>query len=408
MNQKPNSTRPHIAIVGRRNVGKSLLVNSLLGQEISLVSDVAGTTLNPLSQSFELVPYGPVIIVDTAGIDDDGELGQKKISETIRIISSSDFVVVVIDARDTLQSKELELIAYLDKIQVNYVVAVNKIEFGINPELLDELKDLRITHFEISCKEKAGIDELKRKITRLLPEDNESTILEGLLLGGDTVVMVEPDNATLPKGNIIRSHIQMIREALDENVNVIICNEKELRPVLNNLKSYPDLIIVDSYSFLYAVSNIPDKVHITTFAMLLARYKGDLKVFAKGLAKINQLKNGDRVLIAEACLHHPKEEEMSQTKIPRWLKYYTKKDLKINVIQGTDFPSDISDYELIIHCNGCLLTHRAMQTRIREAVLMDVPIVNYGSFVSYMNGAIPRALEPFPEALFEWDRVKTN
>lgn len=408
MNRKPNSTRPHIAIVGRRNVGKSLLVNSLLGQEISLVSDVAGTTINPLSKSFELAPYGPVIIVDTAGIDDNGELGQKKISETIKIISSSDFVVVVIDARDTLQSKELELIAYLDKIQVNYIVAVNKIEFGINPELLDELKDLRITHYEISCKEKAGIDELKRKITRLLPEDSELTILEGLLLGGDTVVMVEPDNATLPKGNIIRSHIQMIREALDENVNVIICNEKELRPVLNNLKSYPDLIIVDSYSFLYAVSNIPDKVHITTFAMLLARYKGDLKVFAKGLAKINQLKNGDRVLIAEACLHHPKEEKMSQTKIPRWLKYYTKKDLKINVIQETDFPNDISDYELIIHCNGCMLTHRAMQTRIREAVLMDVPIVNYGSFVSYMNGAIPRALEPFPEALFEWDRVKTN
>ncbi len=405
MNRKPNSTRPHIAIVGRRNVGKSLLVNSLLGQDISLVSDVAGTTLNPLSQSFELTPYGPVIIVDTAGIDDDGELGQERISATIKIISSSDFVVVVVDARDTLSSKELELIAYLDKIQINYVVAVNKIEFGINPELLDELKELRITHFEISCKEKAGIEELKRKITRLLPDDNESTILDGIIISGDTIVMIEPIDSSLPKGKMINSHIQMIREALDENVKVILCKEKELRSTLDNLKSFPDLIIVDSYSFLYAVSNIPDKVRITTFALLLSKFKGDLKTFVRGLTKINQLKNGDRVLIAEACLHHPEEDEMSKTRIPRWLKYHTKKELRIDVMQGSDLPGNISDYDLIIHCNGCLLSKRGMQTRINEAVLMDVPIVNYGSFISYMNGAIPRALVPFTEAYTSWCKI---
>jgi [FeFe] hydrogenase H-cluster maturation GTPase HydF len=312
LNRKPNSTRPHIAIVGRRNVGKSLLVNSLLGSEISLVSDIAGTTINPLSQSFELAPYGPVIIVDTVGIDDDGELGQEKISETIKIISSSDFVVIIIDARDTLHSKELELIVYLDKIRTNYIVAVNKIEFGINPELLDELRELRITHYEISCKEKAGIEELKHKITRLLPEDNdESLILDDIILNGDIIVIVESFDTTQSEGKLIPSHIQMIREALDENVTVIVCREKELRSVLDNLKSFPDLIIVDSYSFLYAISSIPDKIRITTFSMLLARYKGDLNVFVKGLAKINQLKNGDRVLIIEACLHHPKEEEMS-------------------------------------------------------------------------------------------------
>lgn len=408
MNIRPNSTRPHIAIVGRRNVGKSLLVNSLLGRDISLVSDVAGTTQNSLNQSFELAPYGPVIIVDTAGIDDDDQLGQDKISETIKIISSSDFLIVVVDARFTLHSKELELLAYLDKIQVNYIVAVNKIEFGINPQLLDELKELRITHFEISCKEKAGIEELKRKIIRLLPEDNECTILNNVVLSGDTLVMVESYDDNLPKGKMIHSHIQMIREALDENITVILCRQKELRSVIENLRSYPDLIIADSYSFLSAVSNIPEKVKITTFAVLLASFKGDLKVFIRGLAKLNQLKEGDRILIAEACMYHPKEEEMSNVRIPEWFKHYAKKELNIDVIRGTDIPSNISDYDLIIHCNGCMLTRRAMQTRIKEAVLMDVPIVDYGVFISYINGAVPRSLIPFTEAYHEWQKLTIN
>lgn len=406
LNTKPNTTRPHIAIVGRRNVGKSLLVNSLLGKEISLVSDIAGTTLNPLSQSFELAPYGPVIIVDTAGIDDDGELGQEKISETIKIISSSDFVVVVVDARETLQNKELELIAYLDKVQINYVVAVNKIEFGINPELLDELKELRIIHYEISCKEKAGIEELKRKITRLLPEESESKIFDDILLSGDTVVMVEPDDNNLSNKKLVHSHIQMISEALDKNITVIVCKAKGLKSVIDNLKSFPDLMLVDSYSFLFTVSNIPEKVAITTYSILLTKFKGDLKEFVNGLAKINQLKNGDRILIAEACLLHPTEEEMSKTKISSWLKYHTKKELRIDVIQGLDFPDNISDYDLIIHCDGCLITRRVLQTRINEARLLNIPVINYGLFASYMHGAIPRALISFNDALLVWQRIK--
>ncbi len=377
----------------------------MLGQDISNVSDAAGTTTNSIKMSLELFPYGPVVLVDTAGIDDEGELGKQKISETIKILSSSDFALVIVDARETLNGKELELLAYLDKLQINYVVVVNKIEFGVNPNLLDELKELRITHFEVSCKEKAGLEELKRKMVRLLSYDNQSRILEGVISTGNTIVLVVPADLTLPKRKLILSHVQIIREALDENITVIICKEKELRTTIDNLKSYPDLIIVDSYSFLYAVANIPEKIKLTTFSIIMGRYKGNLLDFVNGLRRIEELKNGDRILITEACSYHSEEEEMSNVKIPRWLRYHTKKNLQIDINKGQDFPGNISDYKLIIHCNGTMITHRALQTRINEAKIMDVPIVNYGTLISYMHGAVPRALEPFKEAMAEWEKI---
>jgi len=243
-----NSSRPHIAVVGRRNVGKSLLVNSLLNLQVTKVSELAGTTTEAIETKYELLPYGPVVIVDTAGIDDEGELGRKRITETIKIIASSDFALVVLDARETLQSKELELFAYLDRLQVSYIVAVNKIEFGVNPNLLDELKELRITHFEVSCKEKAGIEELKRRMIRLLPQDDEPPLINDIISSGDVIVMVIPVDAFLPKRRLILSQVHMIREALDENAVVIVCRDKELGSTLSNLKSYPDLVIIDSDS----------------------------------------------------------------------------------------------------------------------------------------------------------------
>ena len=403
MNTKSNSSRPHIAVLGRRNVGKSLLVDSLLGQNGTAGSQSTETIKGRKQQVFELSPYGLVVIVDTAGIDEEGELGKNKISETIKILSSSDFALVVVDARETLQSKEFELLAYLDKLQINYIVAVNKIEFGVNPELLDELRELRITHYEVSCKENAGIEELKRKITRSLSYDNQKPILEDIVSPGDVVLMMIPSDTNVPKGKLILSQVQMIREALDENVTVIICKEKELNTTLNNLKSYPDLIIVDSHAFLFTVANVPDKVRLTTFAILLARHKGDLPIFINGLRKIDALQNGDKILITEGCLHR-KEDQITEIRIPKWLKYHTKKNLHIDVTQDVEFPGNLLDYKLIIHCNGCMLTHRAMQTKINEARLLNIPIVNYGVFISYMHGAIPRALFPFKDALAEWEK----
>lgn len=403
-----DSSRPHIAVVGRRNVGKSLLVNSLLKKDVAKVSDIAGTTTDILKTKHELLPYGPVVIVDTAGIDDEGELGRQRITETIKILSSSDFAIVVLDARETLQSKELELFAYLDKLQINYIVAVNKIEFGVNPVLLEELKELRMTHFEVSCKEKAGIEELKRRIIRLLPQDDEPPLVKDIVKQGDVVVMVIPVDTTLPERKLILSQVHMIREALDGNAIVIVCREKEFVATLNSLKSSPDLVIVDSNLVTRIAEVIPDKTRLTSFSLILARHRGDLSLFIKGLLKIDSLKNGDKILIAEFCSHHIPDDDIGTVKIPKWLHSYTKKNLQIDFVHGNELPDNLSDYKLVVHCGGCMLTHRAMQTRLNEAKLMDVPVVTYGVITSYMHGAIPRALIPFGDAFAEWGKIKSK
>ncbi|MFN3873343.1 MAG: [FeFe] hydrogenase H-cluster maturation GTPase HydF [Ignavibacterium sp.] len=406
MNKVAESNRPHIAVVGRRNVGKSSLVNALLGQDLSIVSDVPGTTTDPVKKAFELLPYGPVVLVDTAGIDDEGELGQKRISKTIKILSQSDFALVVLDARERLQSKELELLAYLDKISVNYIVAINKIEYGVNPKLLDELKELRIIHFEVSCKEKVGIDELKRKMIRMLPAEIEPPLISDIVSQGDVVVMVVPIDLGAPKGRLILPQVQTIREALDEDTIVIVCKDKELRSTLDNLKNYPDLVITDSQAIMRVAADVPEKVKLTTFSILMARHKGDLPTFIRGLKRVEELENGDKVLIAEACTHHSQADDIGTVKIPRWLRNHTKKDLQIEVAHGADYPDNLSDYKLIVHCGGCMLTRRAMLTRMNQAKLMDVPIVNYGVLISYLHGAIPRALQPFADAIAEWEKIK--
>ena len=408
MDKVADSNRPHIAVVGKRNVGKSSLVNALLGQDLSIVSEIAGTTTDPVKKAMELLPYGPVVLVDTAGIDDEGELGRKRISKTIKILSSCDFALVVVDAREILQSKELELFAYLDKLQINYIVAVNKIEYGVNPELLDELKELRITHFEVSGKEKAGIEDLKRKMIRLLPFNHELPLIRDIVSQGDVIVMVVPIDLGAPKRRLILPQVQTIREALDEDTIVIVCKDKELRATLDNLKNYPDLVITDSQAIMRVAADVPEKVKLTTFSILMARHKGDLPIFVNGLHRVEELQNGDKVLVAEACTHHAQEDDIGTVKIPRWLRNHTKKDLQIDVIHGYDFPENLSDYKLIVHCGGCMLTRRAMQTRINEAKLMDVPIVNYGVLISYMHGAVPRALLPFEEAIVEWEKIKKS
>lgn len=400
-----DSGRPHIAIVGRRNVGKSLLINSLLKQNVSRVSEVAGTTIDPLKTKFELLPYGPVMIVDTAGIDDEGELGRQRITETIKILSASDFALVVLDARETLHSKELELFSYLDRIQINYIVVVNKIEFGVNPVLLKELKELRLTHFEVSCKEKAGLDELKRRMIRMLPLDSEKPLINDIISARDVVVLTVPNDNSLPKNKLAFSQVHIIREALDDHAVVVICREKELLKTINNLKSYPDLVIADSSFFKKITQDIPDKISFTTFSIILSRHKGDLPLFIRGLKKISDLKNGDRILIAEACTHHIIDDAQDSIKIPKWLKAYTKKELNIDIVQSYNLPDNLSAYKLIVHCGGCLLTHRSMQTRINQARLMDVSIVNYGIINSFIDGAIPRGLLPFPEAAAEWEKT---
>ncbi len=406
MNNTANAERLHIAIVGKRNVGKSSIINALLNQEISIVSEMPGTTTDPVKKAVELLPFGPVVIVDTAGIDDEGELGQKRISKTIKAISTADFAIVVLDGRERLSSEEEELFRYMDKISLEYLIAVNKIELGINPALLKELKLLRGLHFEISCKENAGIEFLKTEMIRVLPRDQERPLIGDLVGQGDLVVLVVPIDLGAPKGRLIMPQVQTIREALDKDTIVLVVKDKELRSAISYLKVLPDLVVTDSQAIMSVMADIPEEVPLTTFSILMARYKGDLTEFVRGLRIVEELDNGDKVLIAESCTHHAREDDIGTVKIPRWLRLHTKKDLQIDIVHGQDFPDNLSDYKLIVHCGGCMFTRKTMLARINQTKLFDIPIVNYGVLISYMHGAIPRALQPFDEAIAEWEKMQ--
>lgn len=408
MNQVPKSERIHIAIVGKRNVGKSSLINSLISQELSIVSETPGTTTDPVSKAVELLPYGPVVIVDTAGIDDVGELGMKRISRTVKAISTADFAILVLDARNELDADETSLITYLRKIELPFLVAVNKIEFGINPNLLDELDALELTYFEVSCKEKAGIDTLKRKLIHLLPANDEHPLISDLIGQGEVIVLVVPIDSGAPKGRIIKPQVQTIREALDEDTICIVVKDSELKEALGLLKSPPDLVVTDSQAIEQVAADVPENVRLTTFSILMARNKGTLSEFVKAIKVVGELKDGDKVLIAEACTHHAQDKDIGTIKIPDWLKQHTGKDLQVDAVHGIDFPENLSDYKLIIHCGGCMLTRKSMMRRIKQAKLMNVPIINYGLLISYIHGLVPRVLRPFNEAMVEWNRLSAS
>ncbi len=398
------SERKHIAVIGRRNVGKSSLVNAFLGQDLCIVSEVAGTTTDPVHKAMELLPYGPIVLVDTAGIDDEGELGEKRVSKTIKLIASADFAIVVLDARERISPKEWELFNYLAKINLPFIIAVNKIEFGVNPVLLTEMKFLKATHFEISCAENVGIDVLKSKVIRMLPQESGPPLIADLVCQGDVVVLVVPIDLGAPKSRLILPQVQTIREALDEDTIVVVAKDKELRSVLYALKNPPDLVVTDSQAIMRVAADVPDNVKLTTFSILMARHKGDLSYFVKGLKAVESLQDGDKVLIAEACTHHEQADDIGRVKIPRWLRLHTKKNLEFVITSGGDFPDNLADFKLIVHCGGCMLTRKAMQSRVKQAALIEVPVVNYGVLISYMHGAIPRVLLPFEDAAAEWKR----
>ncbi len=399
-----NPGKKQIVFVGRRNVGKSSLVNVFLGQNLTVVSDIPGTTTDPVRNPVELAPYGPALLIDTAGIDDYGELGSKRISKTIKAISGADFAVVVIDATKTLSTEEYELLNYLDKISVPFVIAANKIELGINPDLLNEIRLLNAVHYEISCKLGVGIEPLKRKVIRTLPPDDDLPLISDLVSQGDVVILVVPDDPGTRKNRLLLPQVQTIREALEKDTIVLIVKDKQLPSALTSLKSGPDLVITDSQAAMSVAENVPEGIRMTTFSILMARHKGDLKTFIKGLKRIYELRDGDRILIAEACHHHDQEDDIGKVTIPDWLKRRTGKDLIIDFVQGAELPENLSQYRLIIHCGACLLSRKMMQIRLNEARLMDVPVINYGIIISYMHGAIPRALQPFDQAIREWEK----
>lgn len=399
MNKTPEANRLHITIVGRRNVGKSSLLNAITGQEISIVSDTPGTTTDPVKKAVELLPYGPVVLIDTAGIDDVGELGEKRISKTIKALSQSDFAILVFESFKDPHPKEIELINLLKKINVPFIAALNKSELGVSDKLLEFLFSHNIKFWKVSCSTNEGIEEFKVGTIKSLPALNEPPLVADLVKQGDIAVLVVPIDLGAPKGRLILPQVQTIREILDSDAVAIVCKEKELRATLDRLNEKPKLVVTDSQAIMKVYADIPNDVNLTTFSILMARHKGDLPTLVKGLKQIEKLENGDKILIAEACSHHAQEDDIGTVKIPRWLRNFTRKDLKIDIVHGGDFPQNLTEYKLIIHCGGCMLNRKAMLVRINQANLMGVPIVNYGVLISYLHGALPKAIEIFPEAL---------
>jgi [FeFe] hydrogenase H-cluster maturation GTPase HydF len=395
-----------MVIIGRRNAGKSSLVNALLGQDLSIVSEVPGTTTDPVLKAMELLPFGPIVLVDTAGIDDNSDLGEKRIQKTNKAIASADFALLVIDSASSITGYEHAAISTLEKAGVPFLAVLNKSDLGVNAALIEEIKKLGANFLSVSCTENKGIYELKEKLVKLIPADSEPPLVGDLVKQGDTVALVVPIDLGAPQGRLILPQVQTIRESLDLDTIVMICKDKELRAALGNLKTKPKLVVTDSQAIMRVNADVPDDIPLTTFSIIMARKKGDLPEFVNGLTRVDELQNGDKVLIAEACSHHAQEDDIGKVKIPRWLRLHTKKDLDIDVKSGADFPENLNEYKLVVHCGGCMLTRKTMQNRIKETRLADVPIVNYGVLISYLHGAVPRALLPFPDAVNVWNKIK--
>ncbi|MCL6100776.1 MAG: [FeFe] hydrogenase H-cluster maturation GTPase HydF [Bacteroidetes bacterium] len=408
MSKVAQSERTHIAFVGRRNVGKSSLMNKFIGQDLVIVSDTPGTTTDPVKKSMELLPFGPVVLVDTGGIDDVGELGDKRIDKTVRIISEANFALVVLDSQSPISSDEQNLLNHLMKLELPFLVVLNKSDLGTNYQIIEELNKAGIKFHSVSCRTGDGIYELKEKVSALLPAEEEHPLVGDLIKQHDVIVLVVPIDLGAPKGRLIMPQVQTIRESLDEDAIVIVVKDKELRAALDKLSQPPKLVVTDSQAIMRVSADVPDEIPLTTFSILMARYKGDLAEYVNGIKRIEELKHGDKVLIAEACSHHEQEDDIGKVKIPRWLRLHTKKNLDIDIKNGQDFPENLSEYKLIVHCGGCMLTRRAMQMRIKQAKIAEVPIVNYGLAISYMHGAIPRVLMPFSEAIAAWQTSNKN
>lgn len=396
----PKSLRLHIAFFGRRNAGKSSLLNALTRQQVSIVSPVAGTTTDPVEKAMELLPLGPVVLIDTAGLDDAGELGALRVQKTRAVLERTDVAVVVAEAAQWGEFEE-NILRDLAERKTPAVVALNKID-AAKPEaaLVSALAERKLRVAQTSAATGAGLGELREALLAAAPaEFIESPALLGDLVGaGELAVLVAPIDKEAPKGRLILPQVQAIRDLLDSDAGCLVVKERELRWALERLKAAPKLVVTDSQAFLKAAADTPREVWLTSFSILMARFKGDLLAQVQGTLAIEALRRDDRVLIAEACGHHPIGEDIGRVKIPRWLTQYTGAKLHFDHVQGHDFPADLSPYRLVVHCGACMWNRREMLRRIMRCQQAGVPITNYGLTIAYSLGIFERALEPFPAA----------
>lgn len=391
MNDTPSGERVHIGFFGRRNAGKSSVVNAVTGQNLSIVSDTKGTTTDPVYKAMELLPLGPVVIIDTPGIDDVGALGEERVRRTKQVLNKTDIAVVTVDGTEGMAPVDEEVVRLIKSKNLPYLIVYNKADLVKNAAEVDD------NTIHVSALTGDGIFELKEKLARLKPEEAEAPIVSDLIHSGDMVVLVVPIDSAAPKGRLILPQQQTIREILDSNSAAIVVKEDELPHTLSCFKEKPSLVITDSQVFGRVSADTPDDIRLTSFSILMARHKGLLESAVRGVTAVDKLKDGDTVLIAEGCTHHRQCDDIGTVKIPRWLKEYTGKDISIETASGRDFPEDLSPYAMVIHCGGCMLNGREVGYRMKTAVDQAVPITNYGIAIAYMKGILQRSLSVFPD-----------
>jgi [FeFe] hydrogenase H-cluster maturation GTPase HydF len=397
----PKTFRLHIGIFGRRNAGKSSILNALTHQDVSIVSDIAGTTTDPVEKPMELLPLGPVLFIDTAGIDDLGDLGGKRVAKTMAVFDRTDMGMIISNFADWGEY-EHRITEELQKREIPFIVVFNKIDiYKENKKITSELDDAKIKYIFTSATENTGILDLRQLLLKTAPSDfiDRPAILADLVGPGEAAVLVVPIDKEAPKGRLILPQVQSIRDLLDNDSFCVVVKERELREALSRFNKPPKLVVTDSQAFLKVTADTPPEIPLTSFSILFARFQGDLTEMVRGAMTIDKLKTGDKILIAEACSHHPIADDIGTVKIPRWLTQYVGGKLEIDSVRGHDFPANISDYKLIIHCGACMWNRRAMLSRILKARQAGVPITNYGLTIAYSLGIFERALQPFPAAL---------
>lgn len=398
LNQTPRGDRVHISLFGRRNAGKSSLINAITGQQIALVSDVPGTTTDPVYKAMEILPIGPVVIIDTAGLDDVGGLGELRIQKTIEVLNKTDVAIVVIDGASPDYSFEKDLLQRIEAKKLPVVIALNKIDqLDQNSIDVEKLKaELGHPVIAVSATGNTGIDNIKQALIKKLPEEEgKSCLVRDIIKPGDLVVLVTPIDSAAPKGRMILPQQQVLRDILDGDAIAVVTKESEYSAALASVGRRPRLVITDSQAFAKVSAETPADIQLTSFSILFARHKGDLAELVKGARTIDTLQDGDKVLIAEGCTHHRQCDDIGTVKIPRWLLQHTGRKLIFEHSAGFSYPSSLQEYKLIVHCGACMLNRREMQHRIISAAGKNIPIVNYGVLIAHIHGILERVLQPF-------------
>ena len=401
MNQTPASERVHISFFGKRNAGKSSVINAVTGQDLAIVSSVMGTTTDPVYKTMELLPLGPVMVIDTPGIDDEGELGALRVRKSYQVLNKTDIAILVIDSTAGKGEEELELIHRFHKKGIPYLIVYNKIDLLSTEKIKDLAMSVRAGEVLVSASDVMNIQELKEKIASLKPEDTHKyPLIQDLIEPLDLVILVVPIDKAAPKGRLILPQQQTIRDILERGALSLVVRDTELKSTLDHFLAQgvcPKLVVTDSQAFARVSKAVPENITLTSFSILFSRYKGELETQLKGIAALSSIEDGDRILIAEGCTHHRQCGDIGTCKMPEWIRNYTGKKPVFEFTSGTEFPDDVSSYKMVVHCGGCMLNEREMKYRIACCQDQGVPITNYGILIAQVTGILKRSLGPFPE-----------